>query len=151
MLVRPAEVCSSISCLEACCAAVLPPSVNADINPLNAELNPICHLLALLGAHHILHVNRIRVKVSSSSGVCASAAVTFEMPSEYRNISVKTSSLNVQTFKETFLDDRSVQHSPAFYFSAQQKMSLTFSAPAKPVQRLTGYVCNVRGPFEPFR
>ena len=32
------------------------------INPLNAELNPICHLLALLGAHHNLHVRRIRVK-----------------------------------------------------------------------------------------
>jgi hypothetical protein len=32
------------------------------INPLNAELNPICHLLALLGAHHFLHVSRIRVK-----------------------------------------------------------------------------------------
>jgi hypothetical protein len=31
------------------------------LNPLNAELNPICHLLALLGAHHILHVSRIRV------------------------------------------------------------------------------------------
>jgi len=31
-------------------------------NPLNAELNPICHLLALLGTHHILHVSRIRVK-----------------------------------------------------------------------------------------
>ena len=31
-------------------------------NPLNAELNPICYLLALLGAHHILHVSRIRVK-----------------------------------------------------------------------------------------
>ena len=31
------------------------------INPLNAELNPICHLLALLGAHHILHVRRISV------------------------------------------------------------------------------------------
>ena len=30
-------------------------------NPLNTKLNPICHLLALLGAHHILHVNRIRV------------------------------------------------------------------------------------------
>ena len=30
--------------------------------PLNAELNPICHFLALLGAHHILHVSRIRVK-----------------------------------------------------------------------------------------
>ena len=31
------------------------------INPLNAELNPICHLLALLEAHHILHVSRIRI------------------------------------------------------------------------------------------
>jgi hypothetical protein len=31
-------------------------------NLLKAELNPICHLLALLGAHHILHVSRIRVK-----------------------------------------------------------------------------------------
>ena len=31
-------------------------------NPLNAELNPICYLLALLGAHHFLHVSRIRVK-----------------------------------------------------------------------------------------
>jgi hypothetical protein len=28
---------------------------------LNAKLNPICHLLALLGAHPILHVSRIRV------------------------------------------------------------------------------------------
>jgi hypothetical protein len=30
-------------------------------NPLNAELNAICHLMVLLGAHHILHVSRIRV------------------------------------------------------------------------------------------
>ena len=30
-------------------------------NHLNAKLNPICHLLALLGAHHILHISRIRV------------------------------------------------------------------------------------------
>jgi len=36
-------------------------SMRVFINPLNAELNPICHLLALLGAHHILHVSRIRV------------------------------------------------------------------------------------------
>jgi hypothetical protein len=32
------------------------------IDPLNAELNPICHLLALLGAHHIFHMSRKRVK-----------------------------------------------------------------------------------------
>jgi len=33
------------------------------INTLNAELNPICHLLALLGTHPILHVSRIRVNM----------------------------------------------------------------------------------------
>ena len=33
-----------------------------NFNPLNAELNPVCYLLALLGAHHFLHVSRIRVK-----------------------------------------------------------------------------------------
>jgi hypothetical protein len=32
------------------------------VNPLKAELNPICHLLALLGAHLIFHISRIRVK-----------------------------------------------------------------------------------------
>ena len=30
------------------------------LNPLNAGLNPICHLLALLGTHHILHISRLR-------------------------------------------------------------------------------------------
>ena len=34
-------------------------------NHLNAKLNPICHLLALLVAHHILHISRIRVKVKT--------------------------------------------------------------------------------------
>ena len=32
-------------------------------NPLKPELNPICYLLALLGAHHFLHVRRISVKL----------------------------------------------------------------------------------------
>ena len=35
---------------------------NLIINPLNAELNPICYLLGLLGAHHFLYVSKIRVK-----------------------------------------------------------------------------------------
>ena len=34
-----------------------------NVNHLNPELNPICYLLALLGAHHFLHVCRIRVKL----------------------------------------------------------------------------------------
>jgi hypothetical protein len=33
-----------------------------NLNPLNAQLNPIRHLLALLRAHHILNVSGIRVK-----------------------------------------------------------------------------------------
>ena len=33
------------------------------LNPLNAELNPIRHLLALLGAHCILHVSGVRFKL----------------------------------------------------------------------------------------
>ena len=45
------------------------------INTLNAELNPISHLLALLGAHHILHVSRIRVNnVLFVSALCNGSA-----------------------------------------------------------------------------
>ena len=35
-------------------------------NPLNAELNPIRYLLALVRARHIVHVSRIRVKIRFS-------------------------------------------------------------------------------------
>jgi hypothetical protein len=31
-------------------------------NPLNAELNPFCHLLALVGSRHILHLSSVKVK-----------------------------------------------------------------------------------------
>ena len=47
------------------CGAFTPLQILAQchsFNPLNAKLNPICHFLALLGAHAILHVSRIRVK-----------------------------------------------------------------------------------------
>ena len=40
--------------------------------PLNAELNPIFRLLALLGAHRIFHVSRIRV-----NDVVGSTPVTY--------------------------------------------------------------------------
>ena len=32
---------------------------------LNADLNPSCHLLVLLGAHPILHISRIRVNIET--------------------------------------------------------------------------------------
>jgi hypothetical protein len=37
----------------------------AVLNPLHSKLYPICHLLALLGSHHILHINRIKVNTQS--------------------------------------------------------------------------------------
>ena len=37
-------------------------------NTLNAELNPICHLLALLGGATIVVVSRLRVNVDT---ICA--------------------------------------------------------------------------------
>ena len=41
-----------------------PKTTNARLfNSLNPELNPICYLLALLGARRFLHVSRIRVKL----------------------------------------------------------------------------------------
>jgi len=51
------------------------------INPLNAELNPICHLLALLGAHHILHVSRIRVKLTNTFHLLSRLRMRGGMPS----------------------------------------------------------------------
>ena len=37
-------------------------ALQEQINSSNAELNPICYLLVLLGVHSFLHVSRIRVK-----------------------------------------------------------------------------------------
>ena len=45
-------------------------------NPLNTKLNPICHLLALLGAHPILHVTRIRVKHNTENIIFLSVNLT---------------------------------------------------------------------------
>ena len=48
--------------VQACNGTALPFICITTINHLNAKLNPICHLLALLGAHHIFHVSGLMVK-----------------------------------------------------------------------------------------
>ena len=45
------------------CFATRKVTIFVPVNPLNPELNLICYFLALLGAHHFLHVSRIRVKL----------------------------------------------------------------------------------------
>jgi hypothetical protein len=50
-----------------------------DLNPLNAELNPICHLLALLGARHILHVSGLRFKERRGYSHLKEEALDFTM------------------------------------------------------------------------
>jgi len=47
-------------------------SYEVKVNPLNAKLNPICHFLASLGAHHIFHVSGVRVKNESARNVMRS-------------------------------------------------------------------------------
>jgi hypothetical protein len=51
------------------------PNTIGEINPLNAKLNPISHLLALLGAHHILHTGTVRVKMKEVElgGACGTS------------------------------------------------------------------------------
>ena len=40
--------------------------IRSQINHLNVQLNPICQLRALLGAHPILYISRIRVNSALS-------------------------------------------------------------------------------------
>ena len=58
--------CSSSHVFHLCCCYS---SGVPCFNPLKAELNPICHLLALLGAHPILHVSRVRVNSPSFAAI----------------------------------------------------------------------------------
>jgi hypothetical protein len=41
---------------------------NSVIDPLNAKLSPICHLVELLGVLHILHFSRIKVNIEDAIG-----------------------------------------------------------------------------------
>jgi hypothetical protein len=55
------------------------------INTSNCELNPICHLLALLGAHHILRVSRVRVNLKRNGQKKPETYGRVEMGSAHSN------------------------------------------------------------------
>jgi hypothetical protein len=54
------------------------------INPLNTELNPISHLLALTVGHHFVHVSRIRVKEWKRMSEIATACNYTHIDKAYR-------------------------------------------------------------------
>ena len=60
-----------------------------DINPLKAELNPIFHSLALLRAHHILHISRIRVNLSTTDVQPNYTQTQFVPHREYSRLSLQ--------------------------------------------------------------
>jgi hypothetical protein len=63
-----AQTSSTASYSQAPSVALLPKYERPNFipfNPLNAKLNPICHLLVLLGAHPILYISTIRVKAGN--------------------------------------------------------------------------------------
>jgi hypothetical protein len=66
---------------------------NIFINPLNAKLNAICHLLALLGAHHILHVSRLRLNWQAHS----SLLVQFTVKSSHTILHMCSSTVHTTT------------------------------------------------------
>jgi hypothetical protein len=68
-------------------------------NPLNAELNPICHLLAIL-AHLILHVGKIGVK-SLSHGTMAKNSRELIYPFTYEFIHTFSSYNVAQLYRHT--------------------------------------------------
>ena len=70
-------------------------------NPLNAKLNPICYLLALL-AHHFIHVSRIRIK---SLNLRLLMSYIYGAPI----LDISRSHTTTQHFGRTPLDERSAR------------------------------------------
>jgi len=56
-----------------------PKIIQKKLNPLNAELNPICRLLVLLRARHILHVSTITTTGLQVAGLqeCATCVTKY--------------------------------------------------------------------------
>jgi hypothetical protein len=68
--------------------------IHSVLKPLNTQLNPICDLLALLEAHHILHVSRIRVNIESAYSARAFGIEFFISNNRYIDCLSLTSAIN---------------------------------------------------------
>jgi len=126
----PQPVCTSPLLIRATC-----PTHPILLNPLNAELNPICHLLALLGAHHILHISRIRVNLIIRiifGEECASSSWSFYSLFHYR---VLTSPSWAQIFSSTLFSN---PLSLRFFLDVRDHVSHPYKTTDKIVVLLSG-------------
>ena len=73
-------------------------------NPLNAEFNLIYHLLALFGAHHILHISRIRVNKCQTDRNLQNSELYREAQWSYRKEVRKASKDAWRTFSSSIKD-----------------------------------------------
>ena len=102
-------------------------SVLCSINPLNADLNPTCHLLALLGAHHILHISRIRVNVKDARTHKLCVFICYQLRPMYF-IEVSFSSIN-QSINQPVNQSASQSANQSINQSVSQSISQSISQP----------------------
>ena len=104
-------------------------------NLLKAKRNPICHLLPLVGAHHILHISRVRVNTfTPSNGNC----MLYYCPQQFKSYTCTQNTRNEQKF---FPVPQACSHFPSVYPPniLSQPVSLTFFIPL-----LVLLVCSLR-------
>jgi hypothetical protein len=73
-LTKPVSTC--------CRVTILQRNIKMGLKPLNAKLNPICHLLALLGGATIVVVSRLRVNIID----CAMINNSYSQTNKYINV-----------------------------------------------------------------
>ena len=93
------------------------PFMNYIFNPSNTELNPIFHLLKLLGSNHILHISGLRINIMVSTLVSVRNTVYLD--------TIKAESLKLSIWDNTELCGLTFRHrascilGQAFHYSPE--------------------------------
>jgi len=112
---------------------------NKAINPLNVELNPICHLLPLLGAHHILHVSRARVKYYYRTTPCQPYFLSLLLVHVYKHINatyLRAGIFQLVQWLDAVYDRKSIPGKITSPFEATFSLAMELMHP--PTQRVNG-------------
>ena len=105
--------------------------IGVTINPLNAELNPICHLLALLGAHHILYVSKIRDNICAK--IYSVENIKMKMRCKMKRIWMKYKLFVATTFRSRPCSSVGLATElPGWKFGGRIPVVARFSAPVQP-------------------